>query len=867
MAEKERIIIEVTETGARVVSRNIKGIGTQAKQTDKLVSMLRKGLLLLGGFNVIRGIIGISDAFTNMQNRLRLVTKDTYHLIAVTDRLLKTANETRTSLESTAQFYSRLALSAKALGIEEEKLFTVTRGVNQAIILSGATAREARDGLVQFSQAIASNRLGGDKLRSVLEQLPMVADVISEHLGVTRGEMRQMGYQGLLTADIIIEAFDAASASLEDQFAKTVPTVSQGWEVLKDNVLATGGEMIESSGIMEALANTLIYLGENMETVLKVAKVLAYTIGVALAMKAIPMAIRAVKTLSLALVKSGWGAVIVALGLVIGLIVEFGDKIKVSSDGLATWKDVLTSIWDILKIGVSMAFDSIVQFFDLINIEGPSSFSGLGKTVLYVLDRIVGLFAGMGKAVGAIFGNLSGTWELTWKTIVKALLNGFSKMANLIIDLINKMIRSVNRLMDAIPGISASLTELERADLGNMKFLKLSDKAKKAGADVADAFKEGWDGQIVTKAVGGIMELAEAKGLERKLTQENEERLKKQAEERRKAAEGGGGTVLSPGADKIMKDVFKATEDYKNALASLKELMNQPDGPLLSQEQYNKVLQETNLAFLETQTTGMAGYERALIKMTQTSSDMASSVEKMYTDIQEPMETYKNDMAALDFLVRESKITQDQYNASVRDTKIAFLETQNTMEAGMDRAILKLQKSWEDLGTQMESVTTSAFNGMADSLTEFVMTGKADFAALAKSIIADIAKMIIKQILLNTVMSAMGGGGGVIGAASGAASSGSGSGNARAEGGPVTAGVPYMVGERGRAEMFVPNQSGQIVSDKQLAAAEAPAPQITIVNSPQKGEMANFLNSDNGKKIILNTVGSNRTDVNKSLGR
>lgn len=61
-----------------------------------------------------------------------------------------------------------------------------------------------------------------------------------------------------------------------------------------------------------------------------------------------------------------------------------------------------------------------------------------------------------------------------------------------------------------------------------------------------------------------------------------------------------------------------------------------------------------------------------------------------------------------------------------------------------------------DITKRMEEATVGWAENSADALTEFVMTGKADFKGLAKSIIADIVKMIIKQQIFNAL--SMGGG-------------------------------------------------------------------------------------------------------------
>ena len=55
-----------------------------------------------------------------------------------------------------------------------------------------------------------------------------------------------------------------------------------------------------------------------------------------------------------------------------------------------------------------------------------------------------------------------------------------------------------------------------------------------------------------------------------------------------------------------------------------------------------------------------------------------------------------------------------------------------------------------DVQTQIENATVNAFQGMEDALVDFVMTGKLNFADLARSIIADLARIAIRACLLYT---------------------------------------------------------------------------------------------------------------------
>jgi len=182
MASTQRIEIIITERGSRQVRRNIGAIGDRASASQRSVRLLNRTLQALATGAIVSGIFRLADSFTNLQNRLRVVTNGTAELGVVTDELFDIARRTRSSFEATAELYARTALATRNLGRSQQETLNFTESLNQAIILSGASAQEAENGLIQLSQGLASNRLSGDELRSTLEQLPVVTDVIAESI-------------------------------------------------------------------------------------------------------------------------------------------------------------------------------------------------------------------------------------------------------------------------------------------------------------------------------------------------------------------------------------------------------------------------------------------------------------------------------------------------------------------------------------------------------------------------------------------------------------------------------------------------------------------------------------------------------------
>ena len=122
----------------------------------------------------------------------------------------------------------------------------------------------------------------------------------------------------------------------------------------------------------------------------------------------------------------------------------------------------------------------------------------------------------------------------------------------------------------------------------------------------------------------------------------------------------------------------------------------------------------------------------------------------------------------LDLEAARLKIGMSQENIAKLDEEIAKLKErraviQATSEqrrldpvAGLQDGVIQLESMVNDVAGNISNITQNAFNGMSDALTDFVLTGKANFKDLAKSILSDITSMIVKMVLFNSIKSAMG---------------------------------------------------------------------------------------------------------------
>lgn len=248
-----------------------------ASQTAKSASSFASFAKAVTGALSVHQVISYADGWTDLQNRLKLVTKSTQELNKATNDVYTIAQKTYQSLDATAQVYQRFSDNAERLGINQQKVAELTETVSKAVSLSGTSAAAAATGLTQFGQALAAGRLRGQDLNSVIEQIPGLAQAIAEGMGISMGELKQKAQYGETSIDKIIESLERVKASVDQKFATSITTVSQSFTNLQSAMTRFVGEANQSTGATQLLNTGLSALSSNFSEVMKVVEALAVT--------------------------------------------------------------------------------------------------------------------------------------------------------------------------------------------------------------------------------------------------------------------------------------------------------------------------------------------------------------------------------------------------------------------------------------------------------------------------------------------------------------------------------------------------------------------------------------------------------------
>ena len=453
---------------------------------------------VLAGFATLsfaKSLLDTADAMQSINSQVRQVTSSETEYLAVQRQLLDVANSTRASLESTASLYVSTSRALKDYGYTQQEILTFTEATNNAMTIGGVGAQQQAAALMQLSQALGSGVLQGDEFKSIAEAAPILLDTIAEYMGKSRAEIKKLGSEGQLTADVIFKAISGASEKFGEQAAKMPMTMGQALTVFSNNWQSMVSKLLNDSGAMSGIASIIKLIADNLNLVVPIIAGFAVAIAAATVQ---------VLGLNVAMLANPFGLIAVAIGAVIGLIAQFGDQIDIFGGGWSNLLDVIQAVWQAITETIGEAIGSIREWFG--SLTGWLGESVGGWSALF--ERVMGIISSViGASVNAFVNTFATGWMLIkeaannmpqffanlGKAIGNVFISAIEWMINKAIGMINSMIDFANKAasMVGISGIDKlSSVQIGKMDDGGLGGRIADSMTKDRAGAMASAIKE-----------------------------------------------------------------------------------------------------------------------------------------------------------------------------------------------------------------------------------------------------------------------------------------------------------------------------------------------------------------------------------------
>lgn len=333
--------------------KGIAGMGQEMEKTAAKSQDLGMKLGFLGRLlaamairKVVHDFIELTDVYTNFQNKLKVQISNPFRLEIATGDIVKIANESRTSIEAVGESFARTMQATKKYGYSQNEAMKFTENLTKAIQVSGATSNEAKNAIIQLGQGMNKGALQGQDLRSVMEFLPFVSEILTDKMAkLTKGTananltLKEMAAKGLITTKVVMEALSEATNKINEKFARLVPTIEGATAVLKNHYMVAIGE---STQLTEKIAKGLLWLADNFNTV--GTAVVAVTTQVVVLYGAFQL-FNAGKFLML----NPWVALAALVISATTALVTFKDEINTSGTGFHSLSDTASVVWRQMK--------------------------------------------------------------------------------------------------------------------------------------------------------------------------------------------------------------------------------------------------------------------------------------------------------------------------------------------------------------------------------------------------------------------------------------------------------------------------------------------------------------------------------------
>ncbi|MCC8435484.1 tape measure protein [Brevibacillus sp. M2.1A] len=227
---------------------------------DKVFAINEALELMQQLWNGITASMDRADEILGVHSRLNFVNDGLQTQYELQEKILKSANATRSSYRDTSDTIAKLGLFAPNLFKSTDRLIGFTETLNKLFVASGAGTVDRQVALQQLGQALSSGVLQGDELRSISESAPLFMDQLAKGIGVARGELKGMGADGKLTADVVVKAIEKQANSIDKLFQTMPMTFGGAFAIINNKIDAWIGKMYEAGGPLRYLTNQL----ENM---------------------------------------------------------------------------------------------------------------------------------------------------------------------------------------------------------------------------------------------------------------------------------------------------------------------------------------------------------------------------------------------------------------------------------------------------------------------------------------------------------------------------------------------------------------------------------------------------------------------------
>ncbi|PJX60134.1 MULTISPECIES: tape measure protein [unclassified Klebsiella] len=231
------------------------------------------GVAIAAAFTIdaAKKIIAIGDEMVTLQARIARLSPSIDVAKETLASLSAIAAQTGNSLSETERLWESLTTALKETGATNSQILGLTSTLQKIGTIGGSSTEEMANALRQFGQSISGGIVRAEEFNSILEQMPELARQIAAGLGISIGDLRKKMLEGKLTAQDALNAIQRQSQSVNEEFDKmpvSIDRAKNSLDVAFKNAINDLNQAIglttTLAGLMQSVADNLNYYNNNV---------------------------------------------------------------------------------------------------------------------------------------------------------------------------------------------------------------------------------------------------------------------------------------------------------------------------------------------------------------------------------------------------------------------------------------------------------------------------------------------------------------------------------------------------------------------------------------------------------------------------
>ncbi len=258
--------------GVDNLNRSLQQTDERASAAAATISRVLKAAI--AGFSVMH-VIDTADQWGQYASRIKMATNSLDEYEHVQKRMAQSAQLTYRSINETRESFIQLSPVLRDMGLTLDQSIDAVDTFSGLLVVNGASAARSTAAMEALAKSFQRGRAEADAWMTIYSTVDNIVNLLAESSGKTTTEIRKMGIEGKISADMLSKALIDGNQQILKAVEEMPTTVRDALQNLNTAFTEYVGWNNEATGATASLASGIGVLADNFETIASVIGVTA----------------------------------------------------------------------------------------------------------------------------------------------------------------------------------------------------------------------------------------------------------------------------------------------------------------------------------------------------------------------------------------------------------------------------------------------------------------------------------------------------------------------------------------------------------------------------------------------------------------